>query len=68
VIVAYGFCPGDTNGDGLVSLTDLATLLAAFGTVEGDQNYNANADFDFNGRIDLADLAELLARFGQECT
>jgi hypothetical protein len=68
VIVAYGFCPGDANGDGHVDLADLATLLAAFGTVEGDENYNANVDFDFNGRIDLADLAELLARFGQECT
>lgn len=68
VLVAYGFCPGDTNGDGRVDLADLAALLAAFGTAEGDEDYNGDADFDFNGRIDLADLATLLARFGQECT
>ncbi len=68
VLIAYGFCPGDANGDGLVDLADLAVLLAAYGTSAGDGNFNANADFDFNGRIDLADLAALLARFGRQCT
>lgn len=60
-------CPWDLNGDGLINLSDLAILLAAFGTIPGDPFYNPAADIDGNNRIDLADLAALLARFGTSC-
>jgi len=57
-------CPGDVDGDGDTDLNDLAALLAAYGSTEGDPNYNPNADFDENGQIDLSDLAFLLASYG----
>jgi len=56
--------PGDLDGDGDVDLQDLATLLAAFGTCDGDAGYNAAADLDGSGCIELADLATLLANYG----
>ncbi len=58
---------GDVNGDCVVDLSDLAALLATFGTSAGDAGYNAAADFDGSGAIDLSDLASLLASFGQSC-
>lgn len=57
-------CPGDINGDGQTNLTDLAILLAAYGTQIGDPNYNPDADFEPDGDVDLADLASLLSDYG----
>jgi len=56
--------PGDVDGDGDVDLSDLAALLPAYGTCEGDPPYNPAADFDGDGCVDLADLSTLLANYG----
>jgi hypothetical protein len=53
-------CPGDLNGDGIVDLSDLATLLAHFGAPGGA----ADGDINGDGLVDLSDLALLLANFG----
>jgi len=50
--------PGDTNGDGRVDGTDLATVLSSWGL-----NIPA-ADFDGNGVVDGADLSTLLGNWG----
>jgi probable HAF family extracellular repeat protein len=55
---------GDVDGDGDVDLADLAALLAAYDTCEGDPAYNPEADLDESGCVDLADLATLLANYG----
>jgi len=60
-----GLRTGDTNGDGIADLNDLATLLATFGLCDGDPNFEAAADFDRDGCITLSDLALLLSVFGQ---
>ncbi len=57
-------CPGDVDGDGDTDLADLGALLAAYGSHEGDPNYNPNADFDDDGDVDLTDLAFLLSDYG----
>jgi hypothetical protein len=59
-----GACAGDVDGDGDTDLSDLAALLAAYGTVLGDPGYNANADFDSDDDVDLTDLAFLLSDYG----
>ena len=46
---------GDLNGDGVVDATDLAALLAAWGTASGDINDD--------GTTDALDLAALLANW-----
>ena len=60
----FGTVTGDIDGDGDVDLSDLAALLAAYGSVSGDPNYNADADLDTDGDVDLSDLATLLANYG----
>lgn len=49
-------CPGDLNGNGAVSATDLSILLGGWGTPA--------ADIDGNGTTDAADLAILLGSWG----
>jgi len=49
-------CPGDANASGAVDSTDLAVLLAAWGTGE----FDLNAD----GATDSGDIAILLAAWG----
>ncbi len=57
-------CSGDVDGDGDTDLSDLAALLAACGTSEGEPDYDPNADLDGNGTVDLTDLAYLLSDYG----
>ncbi len=59
-----GACPGDLDGDGDTDLSDLAALLSAYGSFEGDPDYNPAADLDEDGDVDLPDLAALLADYG----
>jgi len=58
-------CPGDLDGDWDIDLSDLAQLLAHYGTVSG-ASY-ADGDIDFDGDVDLSDLAALLANYGTSC-
>lgn len=63
-VVAGGSTPGDLDGDGHVSLQDLASLLASFGICAGQAGYNASADLDGDGCVAISDLAILLSNFG----
>lgn len=65
VVLAAASCPGDLNADNAVNLTDLATLLAHFGTPTGA--LLADGDIDGDGDVDLTDLARLLTVFGTVC-
>lgn len=58
-------CPGDVNGDGVISLADLSVLLSNFGVPWG-ATFN-EGDVDLDGDVDLADLATLLSSFGLSC-
>ena len=57
-------CAGDVDGDGDTDLSDLATLLAVYGTTTGDPTYIPEADFNGDGVVDLNDLAYLLSGYG----
>jgi Dockerin type I domain len=65
IIAAPANCPGDVNGDNIVNLTDLATLLTNFGTPSGATR--EMGDLDADGDVDLTDLATLLTNFGTTC-
>ncbi len=58
-------CIGDLDNNGQVDLSDLATLLAFFGTTSGATP--AMGDLDNDADVDLNDLATMLAFFGQSC-
>lgn len=57
-------CPGDLNGDNIVSLGDLATLLSNFG--RSGASYG-DGDLNQDGNVDLNDLAQILSLFGTTC-
>lgn len=58
-------CPGDTNNDRRVDLSDLSVLLGHFGTPSGATL--ADGDLDSDGDVDLSDLTFLLGSFGLTC-
>ena len=55
-------CPADIGGDGTVGITDLLTLLGAWGPNPGHP-----ADIDDNGFVGQTDLLMMLAAWGK-CT
>lgn len=54
-------CPGDSNGDLVVDLSDLSEVLFNFGTP------GPAGDVNGDGAVDLADLSEVLFNFGTAC-
>ncbi|MDA1175151.1 MAG: malectin domain-containing carbohydrate-binding protein [Chloroflexi bacterium] len=49
----------DANVDGQVDASDLELLAAAYGSVQGDDAFDARVDLNHDGIIDLRDLAIL---------
>jgi len=51
--------PGDSNGDGQMSVGDLALVARAYGKTNSDPDWSQYSRYDFNndGAIDIADLA-----------
>ncbi len=41
--------------------TDLSTFAAAFGTLDGDADYNLSCDLDTDGDVDGRDLSDFIA-------
>lgn len=55
---------GDVNGDGTVSILDLEAWDAAYGSSEGMQNWNPQADLDGNGTVDKIDGTLIIDNYG----
>lgn len=62
--VDFDLINGDADPDNEVNLVDAGALSAAFGSIEGDPNWNANADLNKDGEVNLVDWGILSARFG----
>lgn len=58
-------CTGDFDGDNDRDLTDLAVMLANYGTLSGADP--EDGDMDFDGDVDLTDLSLFLALYGEPC-
>gem|GEM_PF-1399146 len=56
---------GDIDGDNEVTLFDFGQLVAAFGSVPGDANWNPNADLDGDEEVNLFDFSILVRNFGK---
>jgi hypothetical protein len=59
-------CPGDINGDQMVTLEDFTILAANFGG--GPGLTLGDGDLTGDGFVNLADFTELAANFGADCT
>lgn len=55
---------GDIDGDNEVTLFDFGELVAAFGSVPGDSNWNRYADLDGDDEVTLFDFGVLVRNFG----
>jgi hypothetical protein len=58
-------CFGDLDGNGVVGLSDLATVLANYGHTGGAGYYDG--DLDGDGNVGLPDLAIMLAAYADGC-
>ncbi len=56
-------CPGDINGDGIVNIQDLTTLLGSFGQ---DVIPSEGGDLNGDGTVNINDLSLLISNLG--CT
>jgi glucose/arabinose dehydrogenase len=64
-IVQLGPAVTDINGDGDVSIIDIATVARAFGSRLGSPNYNIRADIDGNGVVNILDISRVARDFGK---
>jgi len=56
---------GDANADGSVNVLDLMILVDAFGSSEGDENYDPRADLNKDGSVNVLDLLILVDDWGK---
>ena len=58
---------GDVNGDGSVDVIDLSIVSLAYGSFEGEPDYNPDADLNKDGVVDMRDLATVAMNLGNTC-
>jgi len=54
----------DMNNHGVVDISDVGTVLSAYGTAIGNPGYNPLADLNGSGTINILGLGPLLANYG----
>jgi WD40 repeat protein len=62
--VNFTLLNGDIDGDNEVTLFDFGRLVAAFGSMPGDSNWNPDADLDGDDEVTLFDFGILVRNFG----
>ena len=55
----------DLNGDGSVTILDIAAIAFAFDTTPASPNWNIAADIDNIGKVDIVDVAQAAFLFGK---
>jgi hypothetical protein len=56
---------GDIDQDGLVSILDVLRLARAYGSRQGDPNFDAACDLNGDGQVDMGDVLILANNFGK---
>ncbi len=57
-------CDADYNDDGLVGGADFSQLIAAYGSISGEPEYDADIDADGDGQIGGLEFALTLGSYG----
>jgi hypothetical protein len=60
-------CLGDLTSDGFRNVTDFTLFAGAYGSRQGDPDYNPCADLNGNGFINVSDFTLFAAVFGVPC-
>ena len=58
---------GDVNGDGIVDIWDLSIVAVAYGTFEGEPDYDPDADINKDGIVDIADISIVCIYYEETC-
>jgi hypothetical protein len=58
---------GDVNNDCKVDIFDLALVGMAYGSSEGDDNWDYDADLNEDGVVNIFDLAIVGINYGKRC-
>ncbi len=56
---------GDTNGDGLVGVSEFGQFRTSFGKTSTQAGYSALFDFELDLTIGVADFGQFRSRFGK---
>ena len=56
---------GDTDGDGLVGVTEFGQFRIAFGKSVGQPGYNGLFDYDGDAAVGISDFGQFRSRFGK---
>ncbi len=56
---------GDTDGDGLVSVSEFGQFRSTFGRLNSQIGYNQLFDFERDGAVGVSDFGQFRARFGK---
>lgn len=64
-VVNPTWCRGDLNYDGEVDIFDMSILSRAYGSSEGDPNWNPVADVNEDGEVDVLDLSIVAHDYGK---
>ncbi|MFC2060287.1 cohesin domain-containing protein [Chloroflexota bacterium] len=54
---------GNANGDDIININDFSILAVSFMKLDGENGYDATADFDRNGIINISDFGLLAINF-----
>lgn len=65
VVATAAPCPGDANGDGVISFADVTVELAAFGAAAPVPHFGGDADA--SGRVTFDDVLATLSNWGVSC-
>lgn len=63
--VDFSLLNGDAEKDNEVNLVDFGRVSAAFGSVDGDPNWDANCDLNGDEEVNLVDVSIVNANFGE---
>lgn len=56
--------PGDVDGDGDVDIFDIVTMVASYGSSQGDPAYDPVNDIDGDGDVDIFDIVIAAGNYG----
>ena len=59
---------GDVNDDGKVDITDIAMVIAAYGSTPGSPRWDPKLDLDDSLSIDVTDVSIVIAQYGNTGT
>ena len=56
---------GDSNGDNNINILDISLLISAYGSSEGEPDWNPHCDFNRDGYVNILDAVALAGNFGE---